>query len=78
MKNYREFINIAIFSGTTLIASINGDALKFDEWHVFLYCNNVIVADFPRDFFDKAVINAKWSVERAKETVFYSNYWIDI
>lgn len=77
MKNYREFINIAIFSGSDLIVSIDGDKIKFEDAHVFLYRDNVIVAHFPKCVWDKAILNAKWTDERAKESVFYLNYWID-
>lgn len=78
MKNYREFIHIAIFSGTVLIAGMDGDKLKFDnEGHVFLYRDGVIVAHFPNGVWDKATLISKRTVNGMYGTVFQMNYWIE-
>ena len=77
MKNYRECINVSIFSGSTLIVSINGDRIKFDvDGHVFLYRENVIVSHFPTGVWDKAKLYDKWLVVRTDGVVNHYNYWI--
>lgn len=79
MKNYRECINVSIFSGNALIASVDGDRIKFDtSGHVFLYRGNVLVSHFPNGVWDKAKLFDKWIVERADENVNYFNYWIEL
>ena len=79
MKNYRERINVSIFSGCTLIASIDGDHLKFDkDGHVFLYHDNLIVSHFPKGVWDKSTLIDKWIVEWPLEVVNHFNYWIQL
>ena len=78
MKNYRERINVCIFSGNTLVASIDGDHIQFDgDGHVFLFRDKVIVAHFPKGVWDKAKLCDKWIKEWSDEIVSYFNYWIE-
>ncbi len=78
MKNYHECINVSIFSGNALIASIDADRIKFDaDGHVFLYRENVIVSYFPNGVWDKAKLFDKWTVERTDEIVYHFNYWVE-
>lgn len=79
MKNYRECINVSIFSGNTLIASIDGDRIKFDtDGHVFLYRGYIIVSHFPDGVWDKAKLLDKWTVDRNDEVVNHFNYWVEL
>lgn len=78
MKDYRECINVSIFSGNTLIASVDGDRINFDvEGHVFLYRGNVIVLHFPNGVWDNAKLFNKWTAEYSDEIVNYLNYWVE-
>lgn len=79
MKKYRECINVSIFSGNALIASIDGDRIKFDaDGHVFLYRGVLIVSHFPNGTWNSAKLHNKWTVERGGEVVNHFNYWIEL
>lgn len=79
MKNYRECINVSIFYGNTLIVSIDGNRIHFDnDGHVFLYRDNVIVSHFTKGVWNNAKLFDKWTVERAGEVVNHFNYWVEL
>ena len=79
MKNYREFISVSIFLNDNLVASVDGDCIKFDtDGHVFLYRDNFIISHFTKDAWKKAKLFDKWTVERNGEVVNHLNYWVEL
>lgn len=76
-KNYREFISVSIFLNDKLVASVDGDCIKFNtDGHVFLYRDGLIVSHFPNGVWNNAKLFDKWTVERADEIVNHFNYWV--
>ena len=79
MKNYREFISVSIFLNDELVASVDGDRIKFDtDGHVLLYRNNFIISHFTNVAWKNAKLFDKWTVERSEEVVNHINYWVEL
>ena len=78
MKNYREVIRLSIFSGPILLASVEGDAIKFDKYgDVFIYTGKRIVGHVPAESVGKLAIDSKRVIVFNGYTVFHVNYWLN-
>lgn len=75
MKNYREFINVSIFRGNSIVFSVDCDNVNFDtDGRVWLYKDGVIIAHFAKHQFDNAYIADKWLAVYDTETVYHVDY----
>lgn len=78
MKNYREFINVSIFLNNELVASVDGDHIKFcTDGRVFLYRGAIIVSHFTSVAWNNAKLANKWTAEYAGEVINHFGYWVE-
>lgn len=79
MKNYREVIHLAVFSGYNMFASIVADRIRFTETgDVFLYNGGVIVGHILPESAGNLIIDMKWTNVSDGVTTFFLNYWLNV